>query len=219
PVDGAGLRPERVPAEGRAPGGLLGRRHRPAAAGPPGDPRRDRGRPVVVPGGPRLRRPGAGTAGPRRHGARPRRRQARRPRPAPARLRVRTPQTTNVAVPMPGRGQGIAALAAPPCSLRLRRLPPLHRPGLDRSPMWPPDHTVGEAMASTQGAHLSALFPGPGSPRSDLARFPRPGGPAYPPIGLTQSEATVPASRTLGVVASARRRAGAVIDIPIRNPG
>ena len=39
-------------------------------------------RPAGLPRGPRLRRPGAGAAGPRRHGARPRHRQARRPRPA-----------------------------------------------------------------------------------------------------------------------------------------
>ena len=50
--------------------------------GLPGDPRRGRGRPAGLPRGPRLRRPGAGAAGPRRHGARPRHRQARRPRPA-----------------------------------------------------------------------------------------------------------------------------------------
>jgi NADPH:quinone reductase len=82
PVDGAGLRPERVPAEGRAPGRLLRRRRGPAPGGLPGDPGRGRGRPAVLPRGPRLRRPGAGAAGPRRHGARPRHRQARRPRPA-----------------------------------------------------------------------------------------------------------------------------------------
>src|SRR5262249_52346659 len=54
PVDGAGLLPERVPAEGRAPGGLLRRRRRPAAGGLPGDPRRGRGRPAGLPRGPRL---------------------------------------------------------------------------------------------------------------------------------------------------------------------
>jgi NADPH:quinone reductase-like Zn-dependent oxidoreductase len=36
---------------------------------PSGDPRRGRGRPAVLPRGPGLRRPGAGAAGPRRHGA------------------------------------------------------------------------------------------------------------------------------------------------------
>jgi NADPH:quinone reductase len=77
-----GLLPERVPAEGRAPGGLLRRRRRPAPGGLPGDPRCGRGRPTRLPRGPRLRRPGAGAAGPGRHGAQPRHRQARRPRPA-----------------------------------------------------------------------------------------------------------------------------------------
>ena len=51
----------------------------------PGRPSRTsstRSRPAGLPRGPRLRRPGAGAAGPRRHGARPRHRQARRPRPA-----------------------------------------------------------------------------------------------------------------------------------------
>jgi hypothetical protein len=54
---------------------------------PPGDTRRGRGRPAGLPGGSRLRRPGAGGAGPRRHGARSRHRQARRPRPALIRQR------------------------------------------------------------------------------------------------------------------------------------
>src|SRR5436190_2088771 len=64
PVDGAGLLPERVPAPGRAPGGLLRRRRRPASGDVPGDPRRGRGRPAHLPGGPRLRRPGAGAPRP-----------------------------------------------------------------------------------------------------------------------------------------------------------
>lgn len=54
PVHGAGLLPERVPAEGRAPGGLLRRRRRPAAGGLPGDPRRGRDRPAGLPRGSRL---------------------------------------------------------------------------------------------------------------------------------------------------------------------
>ena len=49
PVDGAGLLPERVPAEGRAPGGLLRRRRRPAPGGLPGDPRRGRGLALAFP--------------------------------------------------------------------------------------------------------------------------------------------------------------------------
>jgi hypothetical protein len=57
-------------------------RGRPAPGGLPGDPRRGRGRSAGLPRGPCLRRPGAGAAGPRRHGARPRHRQTRRPRPA-----------------------------------------------------------------------------------------------------------------------------------------
>ena len=48
----------------------------------PGHPRRGRGRPAGLPRRPRLRRPGASAPSPRRHGARPRHRQARRPRPA-----------------------------------------------------------------------------------------------------------------------------------------
>src|SRR5262245_19486906 len=63
-VDGAGLLPERVPAERCPPGRLLRRRRRPTSGGLPGDPRRGRGRPAVLPRGPRLRRPGAGAAGP-----------------------------------------------------------------------------------------------------------------------------------------------------------
>jgi hypothetical protein len=40
------------------------------------------GRPAGLPRGPRPRRPGASAPSPRRHGTRPRHRQARRPRPA-----------------------------------------------------------------------------------------------------------------------------------------
>ena len=49
PVDGAGLLPERVPAEGCAPGRLLRRRRRPAPGCLPGDPRRGRGGRLAFP--------------------------------------------------------------------------------------------------------------------------------------------------------------------------
>jgi NADPH2:quinone reductase len=54
PLDSAGLLPERVPAEGRAPGRLLRRRRRSAPGGLPGDPRRGRGRPTGLPREPHL---------------------------------------------------------------------------------------------------------------------------------------------------------------------
>jgi NADPH2:quinone reductase len=61
--------PRCCPPPGRRAAGRLFRRRRgPAAGGPTGNPGRGRRRPAVLPRGPRLRRAGAGAAGPRRHG-------------------------------------------------------------------------------------------------------------------------------------------------------
>ena len=53
-----------LPWEGRPPGRLFRRRRRPAPGGLPGDPRRGRGRPDVLPHGPSLKRTEAGAASP-----------------------------------------------------------------------------------------------------------------------------------------------------------